>query len=535
MKKIILFLTFISTNVFGYDDNRLPAKITKVTVFQNQAQITSQIKGFVNNGNTTIIIENVSPSLDPQSIQIAGRGDIILLGTKYVNNFQGQSSPKLRLFNDSLRNINEEIRMIAFNQEALDREKDLLKANYSTAATTIANTADKVKAMADFFRIRMTDINTNIIKYERMIGILKEKTARIQSQINEFNEKSNVPSGEILLTINSKSRTAFELELTYVVGGAGWSPVYDIRVKDTKSPIALTYKANVWQQTGLNWNDVKLVLSTSNPSQGGQKPELNPQYVDIFMPQTKVIGYQKRGQSMDDALQGRAAGVMVQPAPVMEMEANSIANYTTITENTLAVNFDIALPYTILNGGKPELVEIQNHTLNGSFNHFGLPKYDNDAFLTANISGWEQYNLLPGQANVYFEGAFVGETSILDNNVSDSLNLSLGRDKKINFKREIIKDFSSKKMIGANIRESKAFRITIRNTKKEAVELLLEDQLPLSRNGEIEILDAEYKGAELNSETGKLTWKLNLKPNENRILEVKYVVKYPKGKTVVGL
>jgi uncharacterized protein (TIGR02231 family) len=535
MKKYLFLLSLLSFNLLAFDDARFPARISKVTVFQNQAQITSVVKGVSLTGNSVIIIENVSPSLDPQSIQIAGKGDLVLLGTKYNNNFNGKSSSKLRLFNDSLRTINEEIRMISYNQEALEREKDLLKSNYSTAATTIANTADKVKAMADFFRVRMADINSNIIKNERLIYNLKEKSGRIQNQINEFNEKSNQPSGEIIVSISSKTKIAFELELTYVVGGAGWSPVYDIRVKDTKSPIGLTYKANVWQQTGLDWNDVKLSLSTSNPSQGGQKPFLSPQYVNIYMPMPAAPKYQKRNNTMEDALQGRAAGVVVEPAMMEAMDATTTANYTTITENTLAVNFDIALPYTIANGGKPELVEVQSHSLNGVFNHYGLPKYDPDAFLTANISGWEQYNLLPGQANIYFEGAFIGETNILDNNVTDSLNISLGRDKKINFKREMIKDFSSKKMIGANIRESKAFRITVRNTKKEAVDLTLEDQLPLSQNADIEILDAEYKGAELNPETGKLTWKLNMKPNETKILEVKYVVKYPKGRTIIGL
>ncbi len=528
MKKLLTFYFLYSISSFAADDIRIQANISKVKVFQNQAQITSFIKGIIPAGNSIIIVENVSPSLDPQSIQIGGKGDLILMGNKYLNNYSGTAvSPKMKVLNDSLRLINDELRLISFNQEAFEREKDLLKANYSTASTTIANTSDKVKAMADFFRIRMADINSNIIKNERAANNFKEKIVKIQAQIAEMNEKKNQPVGEIWVNVSSKTRTNFELEITYIVGGAGWSPVYDIRVKDTKSPIALSYKANVWQQTGLDWNNVQLSLSTSNPSQGGQKPELYPQMVDIYRPQPASV-YKNR--VMDSAVRIEA----MPSAPSME-EAVSMADMVTITENTLAVSFEIILPYTIPNGGKPELVDIQNENFSANFIHFGIPKYDTDAFLTANIIGWEQYNLLPGKANVYFEGAFVGETYIADNTVSDTLNLSLGRDKKINFKREIIKDFSAKKTIGANIRESKAFRITIRNTKKENVDLILEDQIPVSKNSEIEVLDADFKGAELNAETGKLTWKLNLKSNETKILEVKYTVKYPKGKTIVGL
>ena len=529
--KILFILLSVSLSSIAADDDTFPSKITKVTVFQNQAQITAFVKGVSKIGNSHIIIENVSPNLDPQSIQVAGKGDIILMGTKFSNNFEKQPkiSPRHLQLTDSLRLLNDDLKLVAYNQEALEREKDLLKANYATGSTTIANTADKVKAMADFFRIRMADINANLIKNDRNITSNKERINRIQLQINELNQKKDSPSGEIALDISSKGKSPFELEITYIVHAAGWAPLYDIRVKDTKSPIALAYKAQVWQQTGLDWKDVKLVLSSSNPSQGGTKPELYPQLLDIYKPQPAPM-YKSR------AMESRSAAEPAAPMADMVMnEFITTAGYTQVVENTLAVNFDIALPYTIMNGGKPEMVDIQNHELTGDFKHFGVPKQDPDAFLTTNITGWEQYNLLPGKANVYFEGAFVGETYVMDNNTKDTLNLSLGRDKKINFKREIIKDFSSKKAIGANIRESKAYRITIRNTKKEAVELILEDQLPISQNSDIEVLDAEYKGAELNTETGKLTWKLTLKPAETKIVEVKFVIKYPKGKTVTGI
>jgi uncharacterized protein (TIGR02231 family) len=392
MKKLQFLIYFVSFYSFAADDERLTAKISKVTVFQNQAQITSTVKGFTKAGNNTIIIENVSPNLNPQTIQVAGKGDIILMGTKFSNNFIGQSksSPKMSQLTDSLRYINEELKMLAYNQEALEREKDLLKANYLTGATTVANTADKVKAMADFFRIRMADINSNIIKNERLVLGFKEKSTKIQLQINELNEKKNTPSGEIAINISSKTRTAVELEITYIVNGAGWSPVYDIRVKDIKNPITLGYKANVWQQSGLDWNDVKLSLSTSNPLLGGNKPELYPQMVDIYVPQPPMPVYQKNGRAMES----RAVGAAAAPMADMQMEAVTSADFITVSENTLAVNFEIALPYTIPNGGKPEIVDIQNYDLPASFKHFGLPKYDADAFLTADITGWEQYNLL---------------------------------------------------------------------------------------------------------------------------------------------
>ncbi len=160
---------------------------------------------------------------------------------------------------------------------------------------------------------------------------------------------------------------------------------------------------------------------------------------------------------------------------------------------------------------------------------------DQDAFLLAKATGWEEFNLLPGEANVFFEGTFVGKTFIDPNNIKDTLSVSLGRDKRVVVKREKLKDYTTRRTIGANQRDSYAYEISIRNTKGEPVKITVEDHIPVSQNSQIEVTITDEGGAKYNQHTGKLVWEVLLQPNETKKVQYKFDVKYPKDKTISGL
>jgi uncharacterized protein (TIGR02231 family) len=533
MRKLLILLLFTApvATILGQNEITISAKPNKVTVYLQQALIQSQIKTTLPAGANTLIIENIASSIDPATIQLAGLGDITILSTKYGQNFTSpaKNSAHLKLLNDSLTIYSDYLRVAQLNLDMHLGERDLLKANYAVNNSTTGSSPEKVKAMADFYRNRMADINGLIFKTEKQINFIKQRQGKIQNQIKEFNEQR--PSvGQIQVNLLAASRTNASLELSYVAYGAGWSPVYDIRAKDSKSQIALGYKAQVWQQSGIDWEQVQLQLSTANPAMGGNKPEMGTLWVDFY--QQPV--YYKRGMQNKEANMDVQSSAAPSPAMVQEEAVQTAANHTTVQENSLAVNFDISLPYTINHGGQAQTVDIQNHNLDGNFMYYAAPKLDNDAFLTAQISGWEKYNLLPGIAKVFFEGNYVGETYINAANTADTLKVGMGRDKKIIIKREKVADFTSKKTLGQNIRESYGFKTTIRNTKKEAIVLLLEDQIPVSQNSDIEVLDKSLNGGSENAETGKVIWQITLKPNETKIIDLKYTIKYPKGKVVTG-
>ncbi|AFK01594.1 Conserved hypothetical protein CHP02231 [Emticicia oligotrophica DSM 17448] len=513
--------------IFSQGQLKIDAENQHITVFLNRAQIDARVKTNVQAGTTKLIISNVATTADPNSIQIGGKGDVMIMSVKFKQNYLGNK--RRSTLEDSLKLAKSELEVVDVLVKVAENERNMLMANANVKSEKDGATPEDLKEMMDFFRTKLTEIGTRQMQLLRQSKDLQDKINRFQQQLTSQGTNINQPAGEIELTLQAKSATAIELNLSYIANNVGWSPIYDIRAKDVKSNIELAYRANVYQNTGIDWKNVRLSLSTANPAEGGAKPELYAQYLNINEP----VETPKRNVRMSKGVM--PVEMAMSAAPQAMDEVITVASVVNTVQSTLAVNFDIAIPYNIASGGNPEMVDIQNHSLRSTYKYYTVPKFDKDAFLTAIITDWEKYNLLPGVANVYFEGTFVGTTEIAGGEAKDSLMISLGRDKKIIAKRETVEEFKSRKNVGSNIRESFGARITLRNTKTEAINIVVEDQVPVSQDSRIEIELEEAKGAEFNKETGKLTWNLTLQPLENKEIILKYSVKYPKGKNIQGL
>jgi uncharacterized protein (TIGR02231 family) len=220
---------------------------------------------------------------------------------------------------------------------------------------------------------------------------------------------------------------------------------------------------------------------------------------------------------------------------VLLVSTKQLDDYTTIAENQLNVSFDIDIPYDVLSNGKVHSVALKEIKLPASYKYYAVPKAEKESFLLAEIADYSKYNLLPGEANIIFEGMYVGKTRINPSQVSDTLNLSMGRDKKVSIKREKVVDKSGTKFLSSKKEQTFTFDITVKNNKKEPIELLLKDQYPMSTDKEIEIELLQSDGAKTNLETGILSWQLQLKPNEIKKFRISYKVRYPKDQSIGNL
>ena len=191
-------------------------------------------------------------------------------------------------------------------------------------------------------------------------------------------------------------------------------------------------------------------------------------------------------------------------------------------------SYEVELPYSIPTDGKTYTVDMKEQQVPADYIYKCVPKLDKQAFLTARLTGWEDYNLLDGQANLYFEGTYMGQTLLITSTAEDTLQISLGRDKAVSINRTKLKDFSKRTFFGDKKIASRAFEIAVRNNKKQPINIVIEDQIPVSTQKEIEIDKPEYKEAKLNETTGKLTWNLQIPPATENKLNFKYAVKYPK-------
>ena len=246
------------------------------------------------------------------------------------------------------------------------------------------------------------------------------------------------------------------------------------------------------------------------------------------------------------ALQGKVAGVQVtndyENQPIRIRGVSSIKNnkeayrdqnlITTINYQPTTTIYEIKDPYTILNDGKTYMADIDGYEVKAQYEYYAAPKIEADAFLTAKIVDWQELNLLPGEANLFFEGTFLGKSLLDVENAGDTLSLSLGKDKGVAIKRTLLKDYSSKRFIGSNKTDIRQYEIVVRNNKQQPISIIVEDQFPVSTVKEIDVQDKKYEGAKLDDDTQKLTWNFTVDAKKENKVNFKYEVKYPKDKVL---
>ncbi len=528
-------LLFISVIVYGQNEKAVDSKISEITVFLNKAQVTRDANTRLEPGKISLVLTGLTSQLDPESIQVAGKGNFVILGINHRQNYLSELNfPKsLKVLKDSIEHLQRQLILEQSQKEILNKEEQMLLSNQKIGGTNQNLTVAELKAMADFYRSRLGDIVTSRMKLDEKIKKINERIAKLTTQFNEQNGLLSRNTSEIVVNVSAESATQAELKVSYVVTNAGWNAIYDVRAINTKSPIQLSYKANVFQNTGEDWKNVKLRLSTANPNQSGLKPELYSWYLDFYNP----IVYNQDRKSKERTYS--AVPVKAEAARMAEEEvlvpAQSVSDFVTNVQTSLNTEFDLSIPYTVSSSSKPTVVDIRNYEMKAAYSYSVVPKLDMDAFLMAKATGWEEFSLLPGEANIFFEGTFVANSFIDPNNIKDTLSVSLGRDKRIVVKRDKVKDLTSKSVMGNLKKENYTWEISIRNTKADAIKINVEDHVPVSQNSQIEVTVLETGGASYNKQTGKLTWSLDVKPNETRKVAYKFELKYPKDKQITGL
>jgi uncharacterized protein (TIGR02231 family) len=537
MKKLLITFILLSTIVFYTSadiEKDIRAGLKHVTVYPDRAQMTHETTVEIAAGKSVLKLGGLSPYIDAQSIQVKGYSDFMILSVNHQNNYLQnlEEIPEIK----SIRNQIEELQIKVEDEKAaisvLNEKRAFLEANRSIlVARQTAPTTEQLKSMMDLYTVSMDQVTTSVLKKNRLIKEYEKQIAALQKQINDKAGKAQLPSGEISVSVSSEKPVTGKLTFAYVVSNAGWYPSYDIRVDDITKPVNIFFKANVFQNTGTDWNNVKLSFSNANPWIAGTVPVLFPWFIDYYTP----IVY--------NVMKGKASGVARSEAPAVMMEISAdremakaeeaipVAVEKQVGETT--ITFDIAVPYSVVSDGKVQTIEIQRTTSPAEYKYVTIPKISPLAYLTGNITDWARQSLQSGEATLYFENTFVGKSYLNVNQLSDTLTLSLGTDNSILVKREKRKDFTSKKVIGANKTDIYSFLITVRNNKSTPIIITLNDQIPVSSNSGITVEASEISGGKLNAQTGQIKWDLDIKPQETKQIVLTYSVKYPKDKTVI--
>lgn len=520
------------------------AGLESVTVYRIGAEMNHKARVTLPKGSSQIVVQQVANAIDENSIQVSAGNKVTVMSAGFARNFlkeEDLKSPAYLKLEDSLQSARRELVRTRNARSAEESTLVLLEKNQSlSGGTTGGPSVTELMKLADYYKKQQVELRNNIASLleketRQLVGVQK-----LEKQLREMSEDPNASGGQLVLQVMSENGGATDLTVSYITPAARWSVYYDMKAVNTSSPLQLLYKANVMQNTGIDWKKVKLTLSTGNPSQSGTAPVLDAWFLAYAAPQQlnwarekDKLAYQNRLQSV----KGVEVNEMQAPAPPPAMIADSfgVDAYTSQNENQLSATFDIDIPYDVASNGKQHSVTLKEFSLPASYKYYAVPKADGDAFLMAEVTDYEKLSLLPGEANIIFEDMYVGKSFIDPNATTDTLNLSVGRDKKVIIKREKVTDMSGVKFLGNQKRQTFTYEIRVRNAKKEPVNLLLKDQYPVSTDKSMEIELVDSDGAAVNPETGVLTWKLNLAPGETKKVRLSYTVKYPKDKVIANL
>jgi len=505
-------------------------------VYRSGAELLHKATARLGTGNSELIIDDVSTTLDPASIRVGCTGGVTILSVAFSKDYlQPETvSPLVKKLQDSIAVLVKEEEHLSILTQSDQQLLDVLNSNKNFGGTQNGLSAAELIKMMDYYRQQLISLRTEMSGYADRTSRLSAIQENLEKQIREEENKNTKTSGRILLQVLTPVAGNYEFTVSYLTMAAHWEPAYDLKVTGSSDPLQLFYKARLVQSSGIDWKHVKLSLSTSLPSLAGNAPVLTAKFLR-FVRALAAVGY-LNAPTMNNTLSFQVAGaekkVYYDNKDTPGNVPADLGDYLSINENQLDVVFDIDIPYDIPSNGKEQGVELKEYKVPCTYEYYAAPVADKEAYMLGQMQGWEKLNLLPGEASIMVEGTYIGKSFIDPGSTQDTLSLTLGKDKRIVVKREKVADFSSVNFLGSSKKEVFTYQITLRNNKKEKAEMLLKDQYPISTDKDIEVELLDNGGAAVNRDNGVLTWKLELAPGESKKIRISYSVKYPKDKTV---
>ncbi|MDT0621615.1 DUF4139 domain-containing protein [Croceitalea vernalis] len=687
MKKFLLFLVLTPFILFA-NDKKTPSKIKEVTVYLSGAQIQRNANVNLASGVSEVILTGLSSKIDENSIQISGLQLVSILSMTYDINYleKSEASPELLAWESEIENTQLKISLLRNQISGLEEEENVITKNRIIAGDNLALDIQRVKEISTYYRERITAIKNEIYKLNLEINLLNKSIRAIQNQMAEVNNAPSQPQGELKLKLDAPINMTLNLKISYFIPDAGWIPNYDIKSKALGEPLDLAYKANVYQNTGKDWDNVQVTLSIGNPNYNVAKPQLESKYLNFVSPFKKrsQVTTKKRGYSYNptvrrvigtvtdesgqplpgvnvvvkgtsigtqtdfdgnyalDVVNGReldfsyigqkalnqtiyssvmnvrmeedataleevvvsaygvkrekkALGYSVSPSQALAGSSKGVVirgytsfsnsnnpliiidgvpsdNYemgdldeseiqhmevlkgetassiygskgrngvvvittkkSTLQDELTNTKFIIKKPYSIASDNDITAIEINTFKLAAEYEYLAAPVLNENVFLTASFKNWEKYQLLPGEANVYYEGTYAGKTTLDPFTVQKEMVLSLGIDPNITVTRKQQRNFKSKSFTGSNRILNRVYDLEVKNNKNVAISLKLMDRIPKSQNKEIKVDDILTYNAQYDKKKGLLTWDVNLKPQETQKESFSFIVKYPRGRYI---
>lgn len=525
LKSILIIITFFSTFFAKAESVEFESNISNVTVYRSGVRITRDAQINIPVGQTEIIFSNLTTQINTHSLQAYAPEGVDLVTIHYKT-----KTLKDIDLSEREKKINEELAKLKIDRDWINMQFSVYteEGKILTAKPLELNPQEKGISVQDlkdytaYYRSRSLEIKKKLFDLGNETKDLNTQVAVLQKELNEMQAQKNKQTGEVVFVVQSNVSRQCNISFSYISNQAGWVPIYDLKAKDTQSPIALNLKANVYQNTGIDWQQVKMSVSTGNPLLGNDRPILRPKYI-TFATANRVLAL---GSTTNMAYEMKK----------IEKDEDDLSESMMDVENTISDTettreYNIHSRQTVPSSSLKRLVQLKQYDIEADYKYHCVPKMDGGVFLLAEVANWGKYNLLPGTANLFFQNTYIGQSQINSNVTADKILLSLGRDESIKVQRKRTNYLGKKKkFFGNNLVQNIEYTITVKNTKNKKINIEILDQIPIAQHEEIKIELKESSKATFHKDTGGLKWELVLSPNENKELVFGYTQKSPRDK-----
>ena len=547
MKKIITLTLVMLLSYIGVQaQTTTNATVEKATVYLSGATLTQTATATLKSGSQEVIITGLSPYIETSSLKVTANG-VLISSTEFSTDFltPAKDNARINRMKDSLKYYEkkhtEVVNDLDINEHLLKMLKDGTLHNMQQTEHTVS-VAD-INANMELYKSKADALLKKIDECDSKIKELNQTIQRLNQQIAQDETSGKQQNGVLHLSVSVPKDITTKFTITYFTNNASWMPCYDLNIHDMQPKVTLQAKAQVQQFTGLDWTHTMLTLSNATPNKTSVAPVFSTWFLrfqvfgqryskqNALARNTVEYEFEDAAEEAYDELaesMNATAGVETVPAPI------SMNNFVDVDMQEVHVNYVIAIPYDIPGNGKVQLIDLKDYTINAEYTYYSIPKLSDETYLVATLSGYEKYNLLPGQATVTFNNTFIGKTRINPNTADSLFTVTLATDPRVSVKREKQKQFCETKHVGNNTTTTESYLITVKNNQNKPVKLTLKEQYPISADKDIEVKVTEIKPAATYNKTGigVVTWETELKEGETRTFSVTYSVKYPKDRTI---
>jgi len=561
MKKITLIICLAIAATYIYAEN-VKGVLKRATIYFSGAELTHTVNVSLRQGENSLTIEGLTPNIDVNSLKINVSNSVMVAASEFTTDYltEKKSSDYIKKLKDSIDNYNAMIARLASAIKINTSSLELLKkgvennlSNKTEGSTSMVKkhlTTAEITQNLDYYNNKAAALEKSIYDDNLKKTELSQKLTNLQAQLRQEQGKKGVFNGILNLNLVASYATNATVTVSYFTSQARWVPFYDMVVTDASKPVNLKGRSKVSQNTGIDWNNVNITLSTATPSKTKDAPVFDTWFLDfvynnygyyggmnkkmsnaitydmaeskdaIALEESAVSNVKARAvRSVSDAQQ---ILYVVDGVPydgdISEINPNSIASttvlkeaqatamygsrgaggvvlittkkmedYIAVEEKNIAMEYKIDLPYTIPGNGKEQIIDLKDYSLSPEYKFYAAPRLDQNAFLVADFKDWEKLNILSGLANITYDGTYVGQTYLNTSQTNNVMSVTLGSDKRISVKREKLTDFSQVKILGSDTKVTLAYKITVKNNQNKAVKFTLKEQYPISSQKEIKV------------------------------------------------